>query len=221
MLKSSLKAMAVAWHSAEAFGIRILGWVGFSPVTARQLIRFGVVGVCAAAVYVGVTALLVERLGQSILVGTVVAFVVGSAVSYAGNALWSFEAQPTPGNAASFAAVVLAGLLVNALIALTGEHLGVGYLVVNFTVLIVVPAFNFVGHRLVTFALRTTKPGAYPPDQVAGCVSHDVHQQEGRQRAPGPRDAGRHLQDRMVHVAPHPRGDEERRLEGPADGRQG
>ena len=66
------------------------------------------------------------------------AFVIATAVSFVGNALWSFGARPTPGKAAWFFAINTIGLFLNMLIALT--------------VLVVVPMFNFAGHRLFTFS---------------------------------------------------------------------
>lgn len=143
--------IAALWLKAETLGVKILGWFGLPPALARQLIRFGVVGVCAAAVYVGTMALVVDVLGRSIVSGAVVAFVAGTVVSYAGNALWSFEARLTLGNAARFTAITVAGLVLNIAIAWAGERLGAGYLLVSLIVMVTVPIFNFVGHRLVTF----------------------------------------------------------------------
>lgn len=140
------------WHKSETFGVRVLAWFGCSAAMARQLIRFGVVGVCAAAVYVCTMALVVEAIGWSMVTGAVVAFVAGTAVSYAGNALWSFQARLTLGNAARFTTVTAAGMLVNVAIAWIGESLGAGYLFVSLAVMMVVPLFNFAGHHLVTFA---------------------------------------------------------------------
>lgn len=154
MLKISLKKMSELWRRIEALGTSILGWVGFPPVMARQLIRFGITGVSAASVYVSTTALLVEKFGQSILVSTVIAFFIGGAVSYVGNALWSFEARPTLSNAARFTAVQGAGLVINIIVASISENTGIGYLIVTFTVVAAVPVFNFVCHRLITFAVR-------------------------------------------------------------------
>ena len=39
MLKTSLKTMSELWCRTEALGTSILGWVGFPPLMARQLIR--------------------------------------------------------------------------------------------------------------------------------------------------------------------------------------
>jgi putative flippase GtrA len=110
------------------------------------------VGLVAAAVYVAVMWLVVDRLGGRVLLGAFFAFVVATFVSFLGNALWSFEARATPRKAAWFFAVNTAGLALNMLIAWLLEHAGVHWLLISLTVLVVVPMFNFAGHRLITFA---------------------------------------------------------------------
>jgi putative flippase GtrA len=140
------------WGWLERLGVRILGWFGLAPDLARQLIRFFVVGVVAAIAYVAVMALVVDGLGGRVLWGAFFAFVFATLVSFVGNALWSFGARLTTGKAAMFFAVNTAGLGLNMLIAWLLERAGVHYLLISLTVLIVVPLFNFAGHRLITFA---------------------------------------------------------------------
>ena len=140
------------WQWLERLGVTILGWLGLSDETARQLIRFVLVGLVAAVVYVAIMALVIDGFGGPVLLGAFLAFVVGTAVSVLGNALWSFGARPTPGKAAWFFAINTTGLCLNMLIAWLLERAGVHYLLISLTVLVVVPLFNFAGHRLITFA---------------------------------------------------------------------
>src|SRR5258708_25939504 len=102
----------------ELLGVRILGCLGLSATTARQLIRFVLVGLVAAAVYVAVMWLVVDRLGGRVLWGAFFAFVIATFVSFLGNAWWSFEARATAAKAAWFFAVNTAGPLLNILIPL-------------------------------------------------------------------------------------------------------
>jgi len=131
------------WNFLERLGVRILGWFGLSAKLARQLIRFFFVGGLAAITYVAIMALVVDGFGGR---------VIATLVSFVGNALWSFEARPTPARAAMFFAVNTVGLGLNMLIAWLLERTGVHYLLISLTVLVVVPLFNFAGHRLITFA---------------------------------------------------------------------
>ncbi|MFI5000658.1 MAG: GtrA family protein [Reyranellales bacterium] len=140
------------WRWIEGLGVRILGAFGLSAATATQLIRFFLVGLLAAAAYVAVMALVVDGLGGRVLLGAFLAFVFATFVSFIGNALWSFGARPTAANAVRFFVVNTVGLLLNMLIAWAMERAGVHYLLISLTVLIVVPMFNFAGHRLITFA---------------------------------------------------------------------
>lgn len=141
-----------AWRWLEGLGVRVLGWFGLSAGTATQLIRFVLVGLLAAVAYVAVMALVVDGLGGRVLLAAFLAFVFATFVSFVGNALWSFGARPTAANAARFFIVNTVGLLLNLLIAWAMERAGVHYLLISLTVLIVVPLFNFAGHRLITFA---------------------------------------------------------------------
>jgi putative flippase GtrA len=97
-------------------------------------------------------AAVVDGFGGRVLLGAFLAFVIATLVSFVGNALWSFGARLTPAKAAMFFAVNTVGLLLNMLIAWLLERAGVHYLLISLTVLVVVPMFNFAGHRLITFA---------------------------------------------------------------------
>jgi putative flippase GtrA len=142
------------WNWLEGLGVRILGWFGLSATTARQLVRFFIVGGFAAIAYVAAMAVVVDGLGGRVLLGAFLAFVIATLMSFVGNALWSFGARPTPAKAAMFFAVNTVGLGLNMLIAWLLERAGVHYLLISLTVLVVVPMFNFAGHRLITFARR-------------------------------------------------------------------
>jgi putative flippase GtrA len=141
-----------AWRWLEGLGVRILGWLGLSVATATQLIRFVFVGLVAAVAYLAVMALVVDGLHGGVLSGAFCAFVFATAVSFVGNAIWSFGVRPTAAAAMRFFMVNTAGLLLNMLIAWALERIGVHYLLISLTVLVIVPLFNFAGHRLVTFA---------------------------------------------------------------------
>jgi putative flippase GtrA len=142
------------WHNFERLGMTILGMLGVSATTARQIIRFCMVGVFSIGTYVAVMWLMVTVLGVSIVMGSIFAFFIGTSVSYAGNALWSFDARPSPRNATRFVVVTFLGLLLTTAIAWIGQKLNANYLAVSAVVVIVVPTFNFIGHRLVTFGRR-------------------------------------------------------------------
>jgi putative flippase GtrA len=129
----------------EGLGIRILGSLGISQDTSRQLIRFILVGLFAALVYVAIMALVVDGFGGGVLLAAFLAFVIGTAVSFLGNAVWSFGASPTAGRASWFFTINTIGLCLNMLIAWFLQRLGSHYLLISLVVLIVVPMFNFVG----------------------------------------------------------------------------
>jgi putative flippase GtrA len=143
------------WLRLEGLGVFVLGLMGMTPLVARQLIRFLAVGLLAAITYVWAMSLMIDGWGVRVLVAAFFSFVLGTAVSFLGNALWSFEARPTVDKAIVFFTINTIGLCLNMAIAWLLELMGIHYLLISLTVLIVVPMFNFVGHRLLTFGPRT------------------------------------------------------------------
>ena len=137
------------WRWLEGLGIAILGWLGLGAETARQLIRFVLVGLVAAVVYVAIMALVIDGFGGPVLLGAFLAFVVGTAVSFLGNALWSFCAGRRQ-KAMWFRHQHHRPLPQHAIAWLLG---GAGCIsLIRSPCPIVVPIFNFAGHRLITFA---------------------------------------------------------------------
>ncbi len=116
-----------------------------------RLARFVLVGIVTAAAYTAALALAMEILHADLLWAAVAAFAVGTVTSYVGNSLLTFRTRMTRANARRFLAVVLAGLGLNQLIAWTVETAGLNYLFLPLAVFVVVPAFNYIGHRLYSF----------------------------------------------------------------------
>src|SRR5262249_56834982 len=118
------KSAMALWHWLEGLGIHMLGWLGLSAATARQLIRFVLVGLVAAAVYVAVMWLVVDGLGGRVLWGAFFAFVIATFVSFLGNAWWRFGAPATPRRAARVFTIHTIDLGPHMLIALLLEPAG-------------------------------------------------------------------------------------------------
>lgn len=116
-----------------------------------QFLRFLVVGVGAFAAYVATQAAAVELARLSVVAATAIAFIVGTIVSYIGNALWSFEARPSLSNISRFLLITGLGFLLNIGAAALLDRLGVHYVVIAIVVFAVVPVLNFVGHRFFSF----------------------------------------------------------------------
>jgi putative flippase GtrA len=117
----------------------------------RKVARFGIVGVVSSLFYVATMAALVEGLRTSATVGAIGAFCIGTAVSYIGNTVWSFEAQWNASSARRFVVVTLAGLVLNVALAYALETVGLHYLLISLVILVIVPAFNFIGHNFWTY----------------------------------------------------------------------
>lgn len=118
---------------------------------ARSAIGFAAVGVLTTLTHVCVATLLVELLGARPPVANGVAFVVATLLSYVANTRWSFKAQLGVATAWRFALVAGAagfmGISIAWLVEQAGGHYGLGIALV----VLVVPAFSFMGHRLFTY----------------------------------------------------------------------
>ena len=119
-------------------------------------IRFVIVGAASFLSYLATMYLMVDRIGAGATAGAVAAFAVGTAVSYLGNAIWTFEAPLARDTAAKFLAVTLAGLALNVAIAWLLERAGVHYFVTTIVIFVTVPVFNYLAHRAWTFRQGTS-----------------------------------------------------------------
>ena len=72
------------WDDLRAFATRLL---------ARRWMRFGIVGGAASLTYYFCGLFFVNLLGLPVLAGNTLAFVISFAVSYLGQALWTFQGK--------------------------------------------------------------------------------------------------------------------------------
>lgn len=120
----------------------------------RQLLKFGCIGTAAAAVHMGVVALLVP-LGLQPLLANIVAFVTAFNVSYLGHRLWTFGNRTTLSHKRSmvrFWGIAVTSFAINeTLFFLFLNYTTLPYLVALFLVLILVTPITFVLSRLWAF----------------------------------------------------------------------
>jgi putative flippase GtrA len=120
----------------------------------RQAGRFGLVGFAATLVHVMTVVALVEGGAMRAVWANLVAFSIALAVSYLGNHRWTFQSGSPHGfSFPRFAAVAVAGLLLNQAIVYAGtELLGVSYLWALAVVVLVIPTLGFAASRWWAFA---------------------------------------------------------------------
>src|SRR5258706_3897749 len=116
-----------------------------------QALRFLLVGLVASACYAGSTVALSDFGILDHVTSSVVGFVLGTFTSWLLNSLWTFSAQLHGRLLLRFVAVTLVGLGLNVLIMACVEAMGVDYRLGLFTVLTLVPIFNFCCHRWWTY----------------------------------------------------------------------
>jgi putative flippase GtrA len=126
------------------------------PSLIYRALSFGAVGVLSSAGYVVTLSLGVEKLGFSVLVSALLAFGVGTLISYVGNTLVTFRMTLAGSTAWRFLAVVGIGMVLNQAIAFGLDRLGAHYLVIAAAVFVVIPAFNFVAHSAFTYRTERT-----------------------------------------------------------------
>jgi putative flippase GtrA len=127
---------------------------GGNRILAIQAVKFLLTGLLSSACYAGTILFLVEVAGSGEIVATVVGFVAGTAVSWAINSLWTFEVALQGATLQRFVAVTLLGLGLNVGIMKMVLLAGLDYRLGVLLILVVVPVFNFCGHRWWTYQLR-------------------------------------------------------------------
>jgi putative flippase GtrA len=118
--------------------------------------RYVVVGGLGTAAHLALLAICVEQMGLTPLLGAGVGFLGALGVSYWLNHHWTFRSRrPRWQSLWRYASVCVGGLLLN-----TGmmfglmNGLGWGYLHAQLSVILIVPAINFLLHRHWAFAAK-------------------------------------------------------------------
>lgn len=121
----------------------------------QQLFRFGCIGAAAAALHMGVVALLVP-LGLHPLLANIAGFVTAFNVSYLGHRFWSFGNRTTLSHKRSvmrFWVIAVTSFAINeALFFLFLHYTTLPYLAALFLVLILVTPITFILSRVWAFA---------------------------------------------------------------------
>ena len=116
-----------------------------------QLVKFGVTGVIAALVDVGVLTLLVEIFLADVLVASAISFCVSVIVNYILSMSFVFKSkkQSKIKEFALFVILSIGGLCLNQLIMwFGGIYTTVHYLAVKIFAMIIVPVYNFVTRKI-------------------------------------------------------------------------
>ena len=116
-----------------------------------QLIRFGIVGVIAMIIDVGVLALLKEVMHVDVLVASAISFSVSVVANYILSMLWVFKSkgENKVKEFVIFVLLSIGGHLINQLIMWLGtEVVDFYYLAVKVFALLFVPIYNFVTRKI-------------------------------------------------------------------------
>ena len=116
-----------------------------------QLIRFGIVGVIAMIIDVGVLTFLKEVMHVDVLIASAISFTVSVVVNYILSMLWVFKSkgENKVKEFVIFVLLSIGGLLINQLIMWLGtEVVNFYYLAVKVFALLFVPIYNFVTRKI-------------------------------------------------------------------------
>lgn len=122
-----------------------------------QVIRFGVVGIIAAVVDVGVLVLLKELLYVDVLIASAVSFCISVTVNYILSMTFVFKSreQSKIREFAVFVALSIGGLCLNQLILWFGVNFtDIYYLAVKILAMVIVPVYNFTTRKIFLEANR-------------------------------------------------------------------
>ena len=116
-----------------------------------QIIKFGIVGVIATFVDMGVLVLLKELLHIDVLVSSAISFCVSVMVNYILSMAFVFKSknQDKVREVIIFILLSVGGLLLNQLILWIGVRFTpVYYLIVKLFALVIVPVYNFITRKI-------------------------------------------------------------------------
>ena len=116
-----------------------------------QLIKFGIVGVIAAAVDVGVLAALKELLNFDVLIASAISFSVSVTVNYLLSMTFVFKGkkQSKLKEFIIFVALSVGGLGLNQFILWVGVRFtDIYYLIVKIFAMVIVPVYNFITRKI-------------------------------------------------------------------------
>lgn len=116
-----------------------------------QLIKFGIVGIIASIVDLGVLVALKELLNVDVLIASTISFCVSVAVNYILSMAFVFKSK-NRNKVKEFIVFVLlsaGGLCLNQLVLWIGVRLtSVNYLIVKLFAMIIVPIYNFITRKI-------------------------------------------------------------------------
>lgn len=117
----------------------------------KAVVSFALVGITSSLVYMAIVAVLSIKFGWRSTPSIIVAYAVGTLVSYAGSGIFAFQQKMTAANLAKFLVVVGLSFIVNIIISEMLSPLGVHTIVIGAINVILVGAFNFICHKYWTF----------------------------------------------------------------------
>ena len=122
-----------------------------SKQASNSFIKFGITGVGSTLIHIAVATVLISVLGSNSQIGNGVAFVVATCFSYTTNTLWSFSNEINRRTASRFVVISLGGLVLTLLISTGADMLGFHYNLGIAMVVLSVPIYSFIAHRLWTY----------------------------------------------------------------------
>jgi putative flippase GtrA len=134
---------------------------------AGRIIRFGIVGIAATAVYASSAFLAIEALHVPPVRGSVIAQLAATGVSYFGHTLYSFRVKLDHRTYLwRFVLIAAVAFAVNVAVTwLLAEALGLSYRVTIAAVTILIPIVNYVCNRFWVFM-----PGLLPLTETTGTL---------------------------------------------------
>lgn len=116
-----------------------------------RLVRFGVCGLLATGLHVGVAVVLISHAGASQALANTIAFACATCWSYLVNTLWSFSSSLRLRNVWRFIAVSLGGVVLTGLVSYLAQIAGAGPWIGIAMVVCAVTPLTFVTHRRWTY----------------------------------------------------------------------
>lgn len=117
----------------------------------NKFIRFGLIGGIITIFHFSIASIFYIFLNQNVIIANQIAFIIASFLSFILNAFFTFNQKPNLIFLFKFACIVGLNFGATTLIAYLGNKFKLGFYIVSFMIVVILPISSFLIHNFWTF----------------------------------------------------------------------